>query len=77
MKIPAKTVEIARFAHWRAGQGARIRANRPSEVYGACEHTARRLAPVRDPLELTADELATAQRTGQPAPEHRDIAEVA
>lgn len=60
MKIPAKTVEIARLSHWRAGQGARIKANRPPEVYSACEHVARRLAPLRDPLELTADELATA-----------------
>lgn len=60
MKIPAKTVEIARLSHWRAGQGERIRANRPPEVYSACEHLAKLWAPFRDPLTLQPEELARA-----------------
>jgi hypothetical protein len=60
MKIPAKTVALANLNHWRAGQGAKIKANRPIEVYRACEFMAQRLAPYRDPLTLNKDEIATA-----------------
>jgi hypothetical protein len=60
MKIDAKTAALANLNHWKAGQGARIRENRPPEVYSACEHVARQWAPVRDPLILDADELGNA-----------------
>jgi hypothetical protein len=52
MKIPVRTAALANLAHWRAGQGARIKANRPIEIYRACEHMAMQWAPVRDPLVL-------------------------
>jgi hypothetical protein len=58
VKISPRTAALANLNHWRAGQGARIKANRPPEVYRACEHVALQYAAVRDPLELTADELA-------------------
>lgn len=57
MKIPHHTAALANLNHWRAGQGAKIRANRPLEVYRACEHLAQLAAPVRDPLILTAAEI--------------------
>jgi hypothetical protein len=60
MKIPATTAARANLNHWKAGQGDRIKAKRPPEIYAACEHMARMCAAVRDPLELTRDELGTA-----------------
>lgn len=60
MKISPRTTALANLNHWRKGQGARIQANRPREVYLACEFTAAQLAATRDPLELTADELGIA-----------------
>ena len=62
MKIPPKTVALANLNHWRAGQGAKIKANRPLEVYRACEFMAQLLAPRRDPLTLSRDEISTAMR---------------
>jgi hypothetical protein len=58
VKISHRTAALANLAHWRAGQGRRIRENRPVEVYRACDYTAQCLAPIRDPLELTSEELA-------------------
>lgn len=60
MKIPHHTAALANLNHWRAGQGAKIGANRPPEVFKACEHTARTLAATRDPLILNAAEIETA-----------------
>ena len=60
MKIAPSTAALANLNHWRAGQGAKIRANRPMEVFRACEHIAQLAAPVRDPLILTADEIELA-----------------
>jgi hypothetical protein len=52
VKISPRTAALANLNHWRAGQGARIKANRPVEIYRACEHMAMQWAPVRDPLVL-------------------------
>jgi hypothetical protein len=60
VKIPVRTAALANLAHWRAGQGARIQANRVPEVYRACEFMARQWASIRDPLILEPAELATA-----------------
>lgn len=61
MKISPRTAALANLNHWRAGQGAKIKANRPLPVFRACEHIAGLLAPMRDPLILTVDEIKTAQ----------------
>lgn len=60
MKISPRTAALANLNHWKAGQGARIKANRPAEVYRACEYMAQSFAAIRDPLELTPDELTIA-----------------
>lgn len=60
MKISAHTAALANLQNWRANQGAKIRANRPPEVYRACEHLARLWASVRDPLILTSAEIEQA-----------------
>lgn len=62
MKIPVRTAAMANLAHWRAGQGARIKAGKPLEIYRACEHIASLNAPVRDPLALTQAEMILAMR---------------
>lgn len=62
MKISPRTAAIANLSHWRAGQGAKIKANRPLQVYRACEHIAQLVAPSRDPLILSADEIKLAQQ---------------
>jgi hypothetical protein len=60
MKIPVRTAALANLNHWRANQGAKIKAHRPIEVYRACEHMAQLAAAIRDPLTLTAEEIAIA-----------------
>ncbi len=60
MKIAPSTAALANLNHWRAGQGAKIGANRPPEVFKACEHIARTLAATRDPLILTSAEIERA-----------------
>jgi hypothetical protein len=57
MKIPHRTATLANLNHWRQGQGAKIKANRPIEVYRACDHRAQLVAAIRDPLILSADEI--------------------
>ena len=60
MKIAPSTAALANLNHWRAGQGSKIAANRPPEVFKACEHIARTLAATRDPLILTSAEIELA-----------------
>jgi hypothetical protein len=62
VKIPATTAARANLNHWKAGQGARIKAARRIEIYRACEYIAVLCAAVRDPLELTKDEMILAMR---------------
>lgn len=59
MKIAATTVARGNLNQWRAGQGARIRA-KSEDVFRACDHIAKQWAALRDPLELTADEIKLA-----------------
>jgi hypothetical protein len=63
MKISVRTAALANLNHWKAGQGGRIKANRPPEVYRACEHVAQQWAAIRDPLILTPEELGIAVKT--------------
>jgi hypothetical protein len=51
---------MANLESWRNGQGAKIRANRPIEVYRSCDHQAQLWAAVRKPLILSADEITEA-----------------
>ena len=50
------------FADWFAGQGKKIKANRPQPVADACILEALHLAPNRTPLLLTAEEIATCEQ---------------
>ena len=54
------TPAMANLASWRANQGAKIRANRPLEVYRACDHQAQLWAAVRKPLVLSQAEITEA-----------------
>jgi endonuclease I len=55
MKIPAATAALANLNHWRANQGADIKAKRPIQIYRACEHMAQQMAAVCDPLMLSRE----------------------
>ncbi len=46
------------YTSWLAGQGAKIRANRPAPVAAACALLAMEFAKTRVPLVLTAEEIA-------------------
>jgi hypothetical protein len=53
---------VVAYADWYAGQGRKIKANRPRPVFDACVLEALSLAPKRSPLILKAEEIATCEQ---------------
>jgi hypothetical protein len=53
---------VAAYADWYAGQGRKIKANRPRPVFDACVLEALSLAGRRSPLVLKAEEIATCEQ---------------